>query len=96
MENIEKISVTQCCVYYQIEASFIQELDEHGLIAILRSEEENYIAYEELTNLEKYMHLHYDLDINMEGMEAIKHLLGRVQELQGEVRKLRKQLGIAQ
>lgn len=94
MEKPEKITVTQCCVYYQIEASFIHELDEHGLVAILRSEEENYIAYEELTNLERYMHLHYDLDINMEGMEAIKHLLQRMQALQGEVKQLRKQLAM--
>ncbi|MEC5144204.1 chaperone modulator CbpM [Chitinophaga sp. 212800010-3] len=93
MENINRISVTQCCTYYQINASFVQELDEHGLIALIRSEEDTYIAYEELTNLEKYMHMHYDLDINMAGMEAIKHLLQRMHTLQKEVKTLRNELG---
>ncbi|ANH80511.1 hypothetical protein A8C56_05460 [Niabella ginsenosidivorans] len=93
MEKAKRISVEQCCIYYKIEASFVQELDEHGLIRLTRSGKKNFIAYEQLTDLEKYMHLYYDLDINMEGMEAIMHLLNRMQDLQQEIRKLQNRLG---
>lgn len=88
MEEVKKISIEQCCIYYKIEASFVQELNEHGLIELTRSDKEAFIAYEQLGNLEKYMHLHYDLEINMPGMEAISHLLSRLQTLQQEIKKL--------
>ena len=32
------------------------------------------IDFEQLADIEKYIHLYYDLDINMEGLEAIMHL----------------------
>ncbi len=88
MEKIKKISVEQCCVYYSIETSFVQQLDEHGLIELNRSGKNTFIAYEQLADLEKYTHLHYDLDINMAGIEAIKHLLDRMQNLQQEIKRL--------
>jgi len=89
MERTKKISVEQCCTYYNIEVSFVQELDEHGLIELNRSGKAKFITYDQLPELEKYMRLHYDMEINMEGMEAIKHLLDRMKDLQQELRRLR-------
>lgn len=88
MEEVKKISIEQCCIYYKIEESFVQELNEHGLIELTRSDKEAFINYEQLGNLEKYMHLHYELEINMPGMEVISHLLSRLQTLQQEIKKL--------
>ncbi len=88
MEKINKISVDQLCVHYSIETSFVYELDERGLIQLKRSGKQTYIAYEHLTDLEKYMRLHYDLEINMEGIEAINHLLSKIKNLQNELKKL--------
>jgi hypothetical protein len=87
-----KISLEQCCIYYEIETTFVQELGQHGLIELTRSGEQAFIDFGQLGNLEKYMHMHYDLDINMEGMEAITHLLNRVQSLQQEIKKLKGEL----
>jgi hypothetical protein len=39
------------------------------------------------------VHLHYDLDINIEGIEAISHLLDRVDNLQRELITLKNRLG---
>lgn len=89
MEKTDSISIEQCCVYYNIEISFVQKLNEHGLIELSRSEETLFIAFEQLSDLEKYMHLHYDLEINMEGLESIKHLLDQVHQLQKEVNRLK-------
>jgi hypothetical protein len=89
MEKVNQISIEQCCVYYNIETSFVHQLDEYGLIELSRSEETVYIAFEQLSDLEKYIHMHYELEINLEGLETIKHLLDRVHELQQEVMRLK-------
>jgi len=89
MEKAEKISVEECCIYYKIETSFVHKLYEYGLIELMHSGDKVFIAYEQLSGLEKYMHLHYDLEINMEGMEAITHLLNRIQYLQQEIKRIK-------
>ncbi len=89
MEKVNRISIEQCCVYYNIETSFIQKLNEYGLIELSRSDETVFIAFEQLSDLEKYMHMHYELEINMEGLETIKHLLDQVDRLQKEVNRLK-------
>ena len=89
MEKVTSISIEQCCVYYNIEVSFLHKLDEHGLIELSRSDEMIYIDFEQLSDLEKYMHLHYELEINLEGLETIKHLLNQVDQLQKEVNRLK-------
>ena len=94
MENIDIISVEECCVYYNIEVSFIRNLNEHGLIELTGSDETAlYISFEQLSELEKYMHMHYELEINMEGLETIKHLLEKISRLQQEVDRLKGQIG---
>lgn len=93
MEQTNRISIEECCVHYSIETSFVHQLNEHGLIELVRSGETVFIAFEQLTDLEKYMHLHYELEINLEGLETIKHLLDRVDLLQKEVSRLRGEAG---
>ena len=85
MENNETIAAEECCSYYNIELSFVQLLDEHGLISLNRADDKVFISHDELPNLEKYMHLHYDLNINLEGLEAISHLLERIHDLQRQM-----------
>lgn len=89
MEEKKGISVTQCCTYYNIEISFVQQLDEYGLIRLRHSDNDAFVAYEQLADLERYMRLHYELEINMAGIEAITHLLSRVQDLQSELNRLK-------
>ena len=89
MEKANNISIEECCVYYNVEISFIRKLNEHGLIELTNSGETFYIDFEQLSDLEKYMHMHYELEINMEGMETIKHLLDRINRLQHEVDRLK-------
>lgn len=88
MEETNKISVEQCCIYYSVEISFVQQLDEHGLIVLSHSGKEAFIEYDQLPDLEKYMRMHYDLHINMEGLHAIKHLLHQINTMQAEMKRL--------
>lgn len=92
MKKINKISVKQCCIHYSIEKSFVQQLDDYGLIQLSRTEEKTFIDFEQLSDLEKYIHLHYDLEINMAGLDTIRHLLNRMQQLQSEVKRLQNEL----
>jgi hypothetical protein len=93
MATPTKISVDQFCIYYQVETTFVYSLSDHGLIELMRSDQGDMIDFEQLADIEKYVHLHYELEINMEGLEAITHLLNRVQQLQQELRRLRNDHG---
>lgn len=89
MENEKDILVEECCRYYSIETSFVKTLNEVGLIELKQTNELYYINYNQLSRLEKFMHLHYDMDINVPGIEAINHLLEKIAMLQNELRTLR-------
>ena len=93
MATLKKISVDQFCIYYKVETTFVYSLSDHGLIELRQSKKGYMIDFEQLADLEKYIHLHYELDINMEGLEAITHLLNRVQHLQDEIKRLRNNSG---
>jgi len=49
---------------------------------------------EEIQTIEKMIRLHYDLEINLEGIEAISHLLKRVDGLQEELTSLKNRLSL--
>jgi len=89
MEKKEFISIEEFCTYYRIETAFVRALDEHGLIELTQTNQSYSIEFEQLSMLEKYMHMHYDLDVNVEGIEVISHLLQKIDRLQSEMRSLR-------
>lgn len=88
------IIVSEYCQKCRIEPSFILLLEEGGLIDIRIVEGERYLIVSQLKNLEQYTRMYYDLSINMEGIDAIHHLLDRVKNLQYEVSHLRSKLSI--
>jgi chaperone modulatory protein CbpM len=90
----EFITIIECCNYHHIESSFIHSLEHAGLIEITVVEKEELIHLNQLPELEKYIRLHYDLDINTEGIETIRHLLDKVHQLQAEVATLRNRLNL--
>ena len=93
MENERLIKVETLCNHYRIETSFIRSLNEYGLIEITRIDEIECVDKDVLGDLESMMRLHYELDINMEGIDAISHLLKRVKEMQKEMTLLKNRLG---
>ncbi|MGF6848084.1 hypothetical protein QFZ51_003319 [Chitinophaga sp. W3I9] len=88
MKSSKKISVEQCCIYYEVETSFVQQLDEYGLIELIRSGKESYLAFEQLPRFEKFRRLHYELDINIAGLDAIHHLINRIEHLQQKIKNI--------
>lgn len=88
------ITPEECCAFYQIEQSFIQSLNEYGLINIISVEEKQFIQNSELQQLEKFIRLHYELGINLEGIDAIGGLLLKMKEMQDEINLLKDKLQI--
>lgn len=84
--------VTRICEEYHIEPAFIHELCEFGLIDLTERDDQKYIRHQRIPELERMIHLRYELDINVAGIEAIGHLLQRIESLQQEVISLRNQL----
>lgn len=89
MEKDELILAEDFCIYHNIEYSFISSLEDSGLISVTSVEQSTYIPAEELQKLEKFVRLHYDLDINIAGIETINYLLERIEEMQREILQLK-------
>lgn len=94
MENERLIDLQIVCRHYNIEMSFIRSLQDLGLVEVVTEQEIECVDKEYLPDLETLMHLHYDLDINMEGIDAISHMLKRMKEMQKELLMLRNKLGL--
>lgn len=89
MASEELIPTKDFCIYHNIELSFIDSLENSGLIQVQSVEHTTYIHIDEMQKLEKFVRLHYDLDINVEGIETINYLLERMEELQNEILQLK-------
>ena len=89
-ENL--IALDEFCISHNIEVSFISSLQQNGLIEISTIEERVFFTENQLQKLEKFLRFYYDLDINIEGIETISHLLQRVNTMQDEIISLRNRL----
>ena len=89
MQN-EWIVISEYCDKCHIEPTFIDMLCESGLIDVEQEGGERYLPFSELPDVERYSRMYYDLSINMEGIDAIHHLLARMEEMQREIHSLRR------
>jgi hypothetical protein len=92
MQTEDLIAANDFCTCHKIEYSFINLLNEHGLITVTTVHENRYIPSSELSKLEQFVRLHTDLDINLEGLEAISHLLQRIEGMQNQITILKNKL----
>jgi hypothetical protein len=92
MQKEYLIAVAEFCTQHNIAVSFVSSLQQTGLINVITVEDAEFIDAEDLKQLERYVHFHYELDINIEGIESIMHLLLRVNMMQDEITELRNRL----
>ena len=93
MEN-ELLRAEEFCTHYKIEYHFLELLHEHDLIEIVNINEQHYLHADALSNLESLLRMHYDLNINLEGIEVINNLLSRVNNLHQELMLLKSKLKV--
>lgn len=86
------IALDEFCASHNIEISFISSLHQSGLIEIRTIKDSGFIEADQLRQLEKYVRLYYDLDINLEGIETIDYLLHQINSMQDEILTLRNRL----
>lgn len=94
MPNENLVPAAVCCKHYNIELAFIHSLEQYGFIKTVTIDSDEFIDTDELQTLEKFIRLHYELDINMQGIEAIHFLLERVQHMQQEITYLKSKLNV--
>jgi hypothetical protein len=92
MQPEELIPAGEFCAFHHVELSFIQSLHESGLIRMTVQDGIVFLPADDLPALEKFARWFYDLDINPEGIEALSHVLARMQRLAEENRILRNRL----
>ena len=92
METRDLIPVQLLCKRYNIPESFIDGLQEFQLIEIIVEKNDYYIHSTQIKEVEKMIRLHYDLDINFEGLDAIYNLLNQVESLQKKIKTLHNRL----
>lgn len=81
-----------CARQGQIEPDFIEALHQNGLIQGHLESGDFFIDADDLPQIEQFSRFYYDLDINLEGIEAIAHLLSRIENLQSELNQLNRQM----
>ena len=88
MQTEEMIPLQDFCMHHHIEQTFVYALQNSGLIEIIHAEQEVCIPVSQLSQLEKMIGVYTEMDINIEGIEAINHLLQRIHSLQTEIKLL--------
>ncbi len=89
MARTHLIATSEICKYHEVEYTFIHSLEEAGLLQVTVVDQTPYISDEDLRRLEQMIRMHHELEINIAGIEAITHLLQRIEQMQEEMRVLR-------
>ncbi|MGZ5284144.1 MAG: chaperone modulator CbpM [Kaistella sp.] len=84
----DRISREELVKIYDIEITFFDSLEESGLLKTQTENEVKYLLYDELEVFERFANWHYDLEVNLPGVEIIHHLLQKMERLKDENRRL--------
>ena len=84
----ERISIEEIIRLYKIDYSFVDQLITSELLHPQTENSVRYIIYEELPHLERFVNWHYDLEVNLPGIEIIHKLLNQLEALKKENRNL--------
>ncbi len=92
MQTAYLVAVEEFCASHNIEISFISSLQQNGLIEITNIEQTGFIDAGQLPQVEKFIRFYYELDINIEGIATISHMLERIRSMQEEIISLQNRL----
>lgn len=88
----ELIVVREFCVHHHVEITFVEALAANNLIQTTTVEQTLYIEPAQLTQLEKFVRLHRDLNIHTDDLDVVSDLLDRLENLQSQVVTLQNRL----
>ncbi|MFN3019449.1 chaperone modulator CbpM [Chryseobacterium sp. TY3] len=90
----ERISIEEIIRIYNVDHSFVHALIDSELLHPQTENSVQYIIHDELSDFEKFMNWHYDLEVNLQGIEIINDMLRKVRHLQTENRNLLQRLQV--
>lgn len=94
MESEKLIAAETFCTHYRVTLSFVHSLHDIGLIETITMEDREFIQIPHLQKIEQIIRLHDELDINLEGIQAIDSLLTRLESMQREMVSIKNRLRI--
>jgi hypothetical protein len=92
METPELIIVDVFCRECQIEITLIEELEDFGLIELIQNNGLKYIHTNHVSQVQKIIKFHNELNINKEGIEVVLTLLERLNQQKQELKYLQEKL----
>lgn len=92
MKQEDYIAIEDFCNSHNVTSQFIMQLNNMGLVEIVYEQELRYLPIKQLPDTERIVRLYLDLDINLEGIEVIIHLLDRMQHMRTELISLQNKL----
>lgn len=92
MTQEKYIMVSHFCKQTHIEDSFVKNLHEYGLVTFEVIENDFFIDEKDISEIERMFRLHNDLNINLEGLDALQQMLKRMRKLEKEMNLLKKRL----
>jgi hypothetical protein len=81
----ELYRLTEYCTVHQLDRTFVQSLEEEGLIMVVHREEDSFVEEEQLRQLEVFTRWHLDMGVNIQGIDAMHHLVDRLREISREL-----------
>lgn len=88
------IKITEYCNYCQADLDFVDSLEKVGLIETSVIKGERFIHEDQLPDLDRYANWHYEMDINIEGIDALRNAVEKMHQLQSEISYLKEKLRI--
>ncbi len=86
------ILLSEYCEKSRAELDFLTRLKNEGLIEMEVQNNNYYLQVSQLNDLERFIRLYYDLSINIEGIDVINNLLGKINHMEHELSLLRRRL----
>jgi len=91
-ENL--ILITHYCENTNTPEEFIYSLQEYGFIKIQRIDNNIYVESHEIVEIERISRLKNELGINLEGIDALYHMIKKISYLENELRNTKNRLKI--
>ncbi len=79
------IPASEFCSVHNLCYSFFNSLGEYHLVESVNIGDDQFIRVGQLLQLQHISRLHHELEINLEGIYIITHLLQRIKALQAEI-----------
>jgi hypothetical protein len=92
MKKNNLILVESLCNHYEVELSVFWSLNDVGLIQIETIDDAAFIPETKLSDLDKIVRLHTELNLNWEAIDVVFNLLHQVDDLQIALKSVRQKL----